>query len=223
MFWVIVGFMVLSLVRSRANPDSLRRVGNVWDVLCFWPRAHHPFAVAPYAEYAVPQLQCYLHERAGAGVVIAAHSQGTVLTYAALAPLLRDGTLSSESGEPLVDRVALVTFGSPLRMLYAAAFPHYFRPEDFTALATALNGRWRNLFRFTDHVGWSVFADPAQVGEDPVDPDDPDGSDQPIPDPRPDASHVDGHGEYWTDPAVRAAVEAMNSALDSAAETGVRA
>src|SRR5947209_419809 len=59
-FAFVLAFMVLNLVKSRAAPAALRRVGNVWDILTFWPRTFHPFAVRPYAERAVPELQEFI-------------------------------------------------------------------------------------------------------------------------------------------------------------------
>ena len=80
-------FMVLNLVKARANPVSLRRVGTVWDVIAFWPRTFHPFAVRPYAERAVPELRVLLTRGGwGNGLQVTAHSQGAVLVHAALLP-----------------------------------------------------------------------------------------------------------------------------------------
>ncbi|MFN2488801.1 MAG: hypothetical protein ABR529_03490, partial [Actinomycetota bacterium] len=80
---------------------SRRLVGNLWDVLTFWPRWHHPFAVRPYSERTVPKLQHRLAHptKWGHPVVISAHSQGTVLAAAALLSL----------PEWVTDMVALVT------------------------------------------------------------------------------------------------------------------
>ncbi len=117
-------------------------------------------------------------------VVLAAHSQGTVISMAALLG----------PGKWAADRTALLTFGTVLRRLYARFFPLYFSREAFAALGTALGGgagaemlapwpmpgdartaavaglvpptlRWRNLWRRTDYLGGRL-GDPLS-GDDP--------------------------------------------------------
>ena len=193
---VLVGFMVLNLVKSRASRDSLKQVGQVWDVLTFWPRSFHPFAVRPYAERAVPELEAYLLQSQHTDVVVAAHSQGSVLSYAAIMALAGEG-------EPLPD--ALVTFGAPIKTLYQLAFPAWFTVQDASDLRDDLGGRWWNVYRFTDHVGRAVFGsdvDAARVtlARPFLKPD------CPVPDPV-SGGAVQGHNNYWGIPAVRAAVD----------------
>ena len=186
-FAFVLAFTVLNLVKSRAAPAALKRIGNVWDILTFWPRAFHPFAVRPYAERAVPELQEFM---AGAPrrdqMVVAAHSQGTVLAYAAIRPSV------AGTDDPLPP-FSLITFGSPLRALYAAVFPYYFDVDDFEATRQGVPGGWLNYFRFTDHVGRDVFDGAATA-------------DRPLADALPPAGKVLGHNDYWGEPEIRAAV-----------------
>jgi hypothetical protein len=198
----LIGFLILNLVKSRANPAALRRLGNIWDVITFWPRAYHPFAVRPYAERAVPELQEFLrHGRRHDPLVITAHSQGSILAYAALRPLLvvEGGTGPDHPLPP----TRLITFGSPLQSLYCRAFPHYFDLTEISEMREALGGRWINFFRFTDHVGRAVFSPDEQVAAShlsggPA-------ADRPLSDPARDG-RVRGHNLYWNEPAIRAAV-----------------
>ena len=96
-------------------------------------------------------------------VVLAAHSQGTVIS---MATLLGPGRLAA-------DRTVLLTFGTVLRRLYARFFPLYFSAEAFAAVSRRLGEpgtgeqpwsaptiglastslRWRNLWRRTDYLG----------------------------------------------------------------------
>jgi hypothetical protein len=207
-FAFVLAFTVLNLVKSRASPKVLRRIGNVWDILTFWPRAFHPFAVRPYAERAVPELQEFLLSAPRTeGLVVAAHSQGSVLAYAAVLPFVTaDGGCS-------LPPFALVTFGSPLRALYSAVFPHYFDSDDFERMRAAVGGRWVNHFRFTDHVGRAVFASDFVVA-DTYDRGMVTG-DRPVADATALDGKVLGHNDYWTDPAIRTAVTLAGSAVDA--------
>lgn len=189
--------MLVVLRRGWRDLHSRRRIGVLWDVLTFWPRAYHPLAPPSYAERAVPELQrrlWRLHDNGGR-VVLAAHSQGTVLAAAAL--LQRDH-------RPPDDAVALVTFGSPLTTLYAWAFPAYFNESVLRRLAPTGDDAearlvaWRNFHYRTDYIGGPVFPDghPAQVDVELPDP----ATNwyvhgQPVPVPR-------RHSGYWVDPAV---------------------
>jgi hypothetical protein len=155
--WVLpfLPFALSFVIRLGARSIGARRnIGNLWDVLTFWPRRFHPLGVRPYAERAVPQLQRYLehcHEHEDAPVVISAHSQGSVLAFTALRGLI----------DPLLlKRVAFVTYGSPLSRLHARFFPHYFNSEEFRALRQDLfdpEDGWQNFYRQTDHIGQRVF------------------------------------------------------------------
>jgi hypothetical protein len=195
----LVGFMVLTVWRKRADAASLRRVGNVWDVLTFWPRSYHPFAVRPYAERAVPELQRYLQQGRPSDepLTIVAHSQGAVLAYAALAPFAAAGAVE----HPLHD-VRLVTMGSPMRVLFARWFPAHFGPAEIEELHDALrrhgNG-WVNVYRHTDHWGGSMFGGVAMAD---------DRDDHALADPPERGRPVAGHSGYWGDPFVEALVGA---------------
>jgi pimeloyl-ACP methyl ester carboxylesterase len=216
--------MVLNLVRSRASPDALRRVGSVWDVLTFWPRRFHPFAVRPYSAIAVEQLRALLVDEDGVDdawrqepLTVLAHSQGTMLVVAALAPH------GSGSGGSRVRH--LVTVGSPLRPLYMRAFPAYIDEALLRDVSSALEppARWTNVFRFTDHVGRSVFCEePAWVVPSGLPraghprglwwveagpPLGPGHRDCAVADPESNQLLLDGHNRYWTDRRVRGVID----------------
>jgi hypothetical protein len=72
--------------RTSKSRESRRQLGKVWDVLSFWPRRFHPLAAPCYAERAVPEFRnrIRMHLADGKGVVVSAHSQGTVIAFAAL-------------------------------------------------------------------------------------------------------------------------------------------
>ena len=83
---------------------------------------------------------------------IVAHSQGSVIAFAALVGLRDRGALS---------QVGLVTMGSPLFALYPRMFPGQVPRALLQELAVALGGdaddkeryRWRNIHRLTDYFG----------------------------------------------------------------------
>ena len=138
------------------RPERRRILGTVWDVGTFWPRSFHPFAPPCYSERAVPELLrriWWLHDN-DERVLLAAHSQGSVI---ALAAALRR---SPRGDEPAV---GLVTFGSPLFTLYSWAFPAYLPPTMFAGPAAGHAGlghlRWRNVFYPTDYIGGPVVAE----------------------------------------------------------------
>lgn len=136
-------------LRSR---QTRRGVGVLWDVACFWPRWVHPYAPPTYSDRAVPDLAAEVQAAAAAGrrLLLAPHSQGSVIAAAAL--------LLSPAGR--TGHVALLTHGSPLGHLYAEAFPAYVGRDALRALTDRLGGppapRWRNLYRATDPIGGAV-------------------------------------------------------------------
>jgi hypothetical protein len=157
--------LIRATTRSRA---SRRQIGKVWDVLSFWPRRFHPLAAPCYAERAVPEFRDRIkdHLTAGRRVIVSAHSQGTVIAFAALVQLAADdreiavdmGTMGESTkysvyetamqakrgrhgSEESVSLAAagLVTFGSPLSSLYGRFFPwHFGAPGRFAGLRSRL-------------------------------------------------------------------------------------
>jgi hypothetical protein len=165
-----IGVGTLLLARGALRSEGARRGLNVvWDVVAFWPRSTHPFVPAPYAQEVVPALVrriCWhlgvpdpLRESgqddAGAAgpadrpepadeVVVAAHSQGTLLSLVALLWLPPE----------IRHRVRWLTFGSPLRTQFARGFPHYVTADLLRDVAASY--RWISLYRDTDPVGGPV-------------------------------------------------------------------
>jgi hypothetical protein len=102
---VLYLFPGLRLIRTMSKSrDSRRQLGKVWDVLSFWPRRFHPLAAPCYAERAVPEFRNRIrdHLAGGRGVVVSAHSQGTVIAFAALAQLAAEGETLDVAIEELV-------------------------------------------------------------------------------------------------------------------------
>jgi hypothetical protein len=158
---VMVLLLLVFLWRRARRPADRRKVGILWDVLTFWPRRFHPFAIRPYAERAVPELEHRLVHHVGEAnhsVLLLAHSQGSVLAYAALLQLARCRDITS--------RIAVITYGSPLYQLYQRFFPDYFQLDaQFARLLDSLYPAgthfwtWRNFYRRTDYVGQAIFQD----------------------------------------------------------------
>lgn len=225
--WIIGLVLVVgpfALYRAARSPRVRALVGTLWDVLTFWPRWHHPFAIRSYAERVVPELQHRIvgHVTRDEGerplppqryrpLVLSVHSQGTVLAFAALASLPDD----------IAGHVRVVSFGSPLSSLYARFYPAYFgHPghEPAGGFRDALDraDRWVNFYRPTDYVGQEVLGVPEEYE---------------LADPYPDTeehrtalsrrvdeapclawTRINGHSHYRSEPAVRAAVTAARAA-----------
>ena len=127
---VLGGFALALLLLGRQayrNAQLRRTVGILWDLATFWPRASHPLAPPCYCERALPDLICRIRAAAPTGdrrIVLSAHSQGTVIAAALVLQLEDDER----------ERIRLVTYGSPLRRLYAGAFPVWFGPATLEML-----------------------------------------------------------------------------------------
>ncbi|MTD14802.1 hypothetical protein GIS00_12710 [Nakamurella sp. YIM 132087] len=169
-----VGLGLLYLGRAGLRAQGVRRGANViWDVIAFWPRAAHPLVPPPYTARAIDTLRRRIHHHLGADpdtgaglpdgddvrLVLAAHSQGSLLTVAALTRL-----------SPAVrKRLSLLTFGSQLQFAYSRAFPAYvnervlrevlvgLRPLQPGGPVTEPEG-WISLVRETDPIGGPVFS-----------------------------------------------------------------
>ncbi len=202
--------MLALVVVSWRQLGRRRVVGTLWDVGTFWPRAFHPFAPPCYTERAVPELTrriWWLHDNQGR-VTLAAHSQGSVL---AAAVVLQRSPRSPEK------RIALVTFGAPLRKLYHWAFPAYLPLASLDDIAagrtTSMPATWRNVYYPTDYIGGPVGA-----GHPPADTAEAErllvAADERLPDP-PSSMYVYGqdppavlsHTGYWADARFRRVVD----------------
>jgi hypothetical protein len=188
--------------------ESRRRLGVLWDVGTFWPRAYHPFAPPSYAERAVPELQHRLlriHDADGQ-VLLAAHSQGSIIAAAALVQRdrLQLGDLDLDG------KIGLVTFGCPLSKLYGWGFPAYFGPQTMADLESR-TWRWRNFFYATDYIGGPVDGTSGTVNVPLIDP----ASSWYIYGQDPPA--LGRHSGYWTDPRVWTTIDDWTSASKSPA------
>lgn len=219
--YFVVGAIVPFFIYRSRRPDTARRIAILWDVFTFFPRRFHPFAVRPYPERAVPELQGRImhHAQAKRSVILYGHSQGSVLGLAALAQLCANPT---EMGT-----VAFVTCGSPLVQLYARFFPELFGASElFPSLRSSLAevpgspcAGWRNFYRRTDYVGQKLFActDHGSCDEELPDP-----AHGPLMDP-PDVTTVDPpapawvrmtvHSYYFSEPTLREHISVLREVL----------
>jgi hypothetical protein len=162
---VVAGFVLGTLYVGRQaynNPKLRRTVGVLWDVGTFWPRATHPLAPPCYTERAVPDLVTRIGRlsQGGGRILLSCHSQGAALGAAVIMQLTYN-----ESAH-----VALLTYGSPLRRLYARCFPAYFGVRALQRAGAFLVGEpvditdparqrwpWRNLYRRSDPIGGPIL------------------------------------------------------------------
>jgi hypothetical protein len=146
-----------------------RSVGILWDLASFWPRTAHPLAPPCYAERTVPELmnRMRFHTSAGRGVVLAGHSQGTVISAATIMQL-------GAADQAVLDRTSLVTVGTVLRRLYGRYFPAYYGPATLRRVGENVQRdgvpRWWNLWRYTDYLGGPILAGPPPIVQPPWDP-----------------------------------------------------
>lgn len=218
---------LVTLSRGAIKTQTSRRGVNViWDVISFWPHAVHPFVPRPYSQRTVVDLRdrirWHLSHSDETGVerpvVVCGHSQGSLISFAALLLLNQDER----------NRVGLVTFGSQLRLIFPRAFPAFLNLGTIGNLYSALDGAWVNLYRATDPLAGPVLSwDHRPDGPNPTSqhfpgpyagqqPDSYDektrrrisGSDWRLIDPTPydlqlqtgPVTRIYGHSDFWNDP-----------------------
>jgi hypothetical protein len=166
----LAGLLLLLGLRTWRSPSWRTSVGILWDLLSFWPRLAHPICPPPYGGRAVLGVadrtrQLLLEQQAGA-VVLSGHSQGSLVSAAALSVLRRNATANAPQDQLMVEDEAkwvlqgtcLVTYGCQLQFLYSRLFPAYIGYHGLSTIyGDALACRWRNLYRWTDPLGGPVL------------------------------------------------------------------
>ncbi|MDQ2755965.1 MAG: hypothetical protein M3Y71_05300 [Actinomycetota bacterium] len=190
--------LLIALGAAAFRVERTRRlVGILWDVASFWPRTVHPLAAPCYAERAVPDLvtrTSWLLHGEHQRVVLAAHSQGTVLAAATVFHLVQlEASHPADHSGNRVPELRLLTFGCVLRRLYGRYYPVYFGPRRMQALyeelapapapppgaaatgvpqtttqPAATTGAWLNLWRDTDYLGGLVSGGPPYLPHPPA-------------------------------------------------------
>lgn len=133
----------MAAVVANAVTSVERPLGLVWDIICFFPRAAHPFTPPCYAERTVPEIEERLEDwfRGDAAddrsVILSAHSMGAPIVVAVVFSVAADGApregadttpLDDSSIVPL-ERLALLTYGVQLRAYFGRFFPAVFGPQ----------------------------------------------------------------------------------------------
>ncbi|WP_460437995.1 hypothetical protein [Amycolatopsis stemonae] len=154
---VALGALAAGLLRvvytAARTPQRSRHLGALADLVCFWPRAAHPTVPPCYALKVVPELAARAREHLaepGTRVVLSGYNLGSLLTVMAAA------RLAAELPEEDLERVGVLTAGSPLQWGYQRAFPALLPQEALETLFADLGGRWRALCRGTDIFGGGV-------------------------------------------------------------------
>jgi len=118
-----VAWVVTNAVTSTERP-----LGLIWDIICFFPRAGHPFTPPCYAERAVPEvgkrIRRWVRDVSEEGddphVILSAHSMGAAIAVGAVM------FLHGEKADDALDRTALLTHGAQLRAYFSRFFPEVF-------------------------------------------------------------------------------------------------
>jgi len=165
------GLIVASVVVAGSKQALARPWGLLWDLMCFLPRAAHPFAPPCYAERVVPELRARIDAwlgddgtpvPAGAAarrrVVLSAHSLGGVVSVAALFARW-DGPAGSRD-----HRVALLTYGTQLRAYFGRFFPELFGPAVLGTRPSTGSRLWAADPWPSDQGGADVPAGPTLLG-----------------------------------------------------------
>jgi hypothetical protein len=164
---VLIALGVIAVSVLGEHFAALRRGANVtWDVISFWPRSVHPFVPVAYSQFVVAQLDeritDFVDGRIGdngdvcrgprngspTAVMVAPHSQGSLITFATLLWLPRRLRAS----------VGLVSYGSQLRQMFGRAFPAYVNANAMEWVWSEYGRRWRNLYRDTDYMAGPVLS-----------------------------------------------------------------
>ncbi|WP_395243848.1 hypothetical protein ACGGZK_17250 [Agromyces sp. MMS24-K17] len=136
---VTVSLAAVAAVVAHASTTTERPLALFWDIMCFFPRAGHPFGPPCYSERTVPELsgriRAWLTDDAdGNGavrddraVVIAAWSMGGPVAVSAIFALTDN--VAREHTDTMRS-IALLTYGTQLRAFFSRFFPSVLGPDD---------------------------------------------------------------------------------------------
>lgn len=151
---VALGGLAVALLRAVLTTATgtmhVRHLAAFADLVCFWPRVAHPVVPPSYALKVVPELaeRAKEHLRApDSRVVLSGYHVGGLLT------VITAGRLSADLSAAELERLGLLTAGTPLQWGYQRAFPGVFGHDSLVRLYSKLDGHWRGLCRGTDTFG----------------------------------------------------------------------
>jgi hypothetical protein len=149
----LAGAATIGLAFGGSAAGGTRPLGVLWDLVCFLPKAAHPFGPPCYAERVVPELLgrygAWLTRDAelspgrsapaktpvpGRRIILSAHSLGAVLAVASIFALPRpagrdDSRPDAADGSAVTGKIALLTYGSQLRAYFSRILPDLLGPE----------------------------------------------------------------------------------------------
>ncbi|WP_223692884.1 hypothetical protein [Leifsonia poae] len=141
----VIAVAAVVMVAGNAATKKERPLGVMWDLICFLPRAGHPFGPPCYAERVVPELRQRtlawlgpegLTHRGERTVIFSAHSLGGVLAVACLFTLQPETRVA-------VDNVGLLTYGTQLRVYFGRFWPELFGPGALGTRPQSAPSLWR--------------------------------------------------------------------------------
>ncbi|EID55267.1 hypothetical protein [Saccharomonospora xinjiangensis] len=146
----LAGALLRAVLTTATGTMRVRHLAAFADLVCFWPRVAHPVVPPSYALKVVPELAERTKEHLrtpDSRVVLAGYHVGGLLA------VITAGRLSDELDAAELERLGLLTAGTPLQWGYQRAFPGVFGHDGLVTLFGALDGRWRGLCRGTDTFG----------------------------------------------------------------------
>ena len=141
-----LGTAVIGLTVGGPAAGNTRPLGLVWDLVCFLPKAAHPFGPPWYAERVVPELlgryESWLTGdvrpkvdgtdeqtpmQGNRRIILSAHSLGSALAAATIFTTLDPDDANATQHE--LQPISLLTYGSQLRAYFGRILPELLGPE----------------------------------------------------------------------------------------------